>query len=201
MELDPSSPKKLCFITIGATAGFDDLISASLDSSFLKALKDANYTDLLIQYGSEGRKLFEKFASSLEADASKSAGLNLRGFDFNKKGLGQEMRAAKGGNGCVEGVVVSHAGSGSILDALRIGVPLIVVPNPKLLDNHQVELADELASQGYVVRGDLTDLPKAIQVSESLRHQQKPWPPVSQGPDVSDKGLKDVMEEEMGFLD
>lgn len=46
-------------------------------------------------------------------------------------------------------------GSGSILDALRVGVPLIVVPNPALLDNHQVELAEQLAAQGYVVHGDL----------------------------------------------
>ena len=46
-------------------------------------------------------------------------------------------------------------GSGSILDALRIGVPLIVVPNPDLLDNHQVELAEELATQGYVIHGRL----------------------------------------------
>lgn len=46
-------------------------------------------------------------------------------------------------------------GSGSILAALRIAVPLIVVPNPSLLDNHQVELAEELAAQGYVVHGHL----------------------------------------------
>lgn len=46
-------------------------------------------------------------------------------------------------------------GSGSILDAMRISIPLIVVPNPTLLDNHQVELAEELAAQGYVVHGHL----------------------------------------------
>lgn len=46
-------------------------------------------------------------------------------------------------------------GTGSILDALRISVPLIVVPNSTLLDNHQVELAEELARQHYVVHGSL----------------------------------------------
>ena len=46
-------------------------------------------------------------------------------------------------------------GSGSILDALRIAVPIIVVPNPELLDNHQAELAEELAIQGYVIHGHL----------------------------------------------
>ena len=42
-------------------------------------------------------------------------------------------------------------GSGSILGALRLGVPLVVVPNPTLKDNHQEELAQELQKQGYVV--------------------------------------------------
>ena len=50
---------------------------------------------------------------------------------------------------------INVSGSGSILEALRIGVPLIVVPNPELLDNHQVELAEALAAQGYVVHGSL----------------------------------------------
>lgn len=38
---------------------------------------------------------------------------------------------------------------------MRIEVPIIVVPNTELLDNHQVELAEVLAEQNYVVHGDL----------------------------------------------
>ena len=49
----------------------------------------------------------------------------------------------------------SDAGSGTILDGLRFEIPLIVVPNTDLLHNHQVELAEELAKQNYVVHGKL----------------------------------------------
>ena len=51
--------------------------------------------------------------------------------------------------------LIREKGSGSILAALRISIPIVVVPNPDLLDNHQVELAEELSRQGYVVHGRL----------------------------------------------
>jgi len=38
-------------------------------------------------------------------------------------------------------LVVSHAGAGSLFEALRLRRPLIAVPNPLLMDNHQAELA------------------------------------------------------------
>lgn len=39
-------------------------------------------------------------------------------------------------------LVVSHAGAGSIFESLLFQVPLVVVPNPILMGNHQVELAN-----------------------------------------------------------
>ena len=41
------------------------------------------------------------------------------------------------------------------MDALRVGASLIIVPNPTLLDNHQVELAEQMAKQGYAIHGQL----------------------------------------------
>ncbi len=147
--------RKLCFVTIGATAAFDSLIKAALSPPFLGALQAFGYSDLLLQHGEEGRAILKDFAAADSTDSKAKYGLTISGFDFNKRGLEQEMRAAKGHHGGAEGVVISHAGSGSILAALRIAVPIIVVPNPDLLDNHQVELAEALAAQGYVVHGRL----------------------------------------------
>lgn len=147
--------RKICFVTIGATAAFDSLIEAALSPSFLGALQASGYTDLLLQHGEEGGAILNNFNAASRTGSKAQYGLTISGFDFNKEGLGQEMRAAKGRNGGAEGVVICHAGSGSILAALRIAVPIIVVPNPGLLDNHQVELAEALAAQGYVVHGRL----------------------------------------------
>ncbi|KAI9853894.1 MAG: N-acetylglucosaminyldiphosphodolichol N-acetylglucosaminyltransferase catalytic subunit alg13 [Vezdaea acicularis] len=192
---------RTCFVTIGATASFNDLLSNVLKPKFLEALRGAGYTDLLLQYGTEGKTIFEKFLEDEKLGKNYNCNLRINGFAFNKKGLGQEMRAAKGENGAAEGVVISHAGSGSILDALRINVPLVVVPNPSLLDNHQIELAEELADMGYVVHGDLSDLEACIQASEQLRLRQKEWPPKGDVNGRSDRGLAGVMDDEMGFLD
>lgn len=41
-------------------------------------------------------------------------------------------------------LVISHAGAGSILDALENKTNLIVVVNHNLMNNHQLELAEQL---------------------------------------------------------
>ena len=168
------APRKVCFVTIGATASFDALLKAVLTRIFLETLEKLGYTDLILQYGKDGLSILDRFRESEENGSKTDSKINISGFDFNKQGLGQEMRVAKGENGDLEGVVISHAGmtaerrlfswllsqtvckgTGSILDALRISVPLIVVPNSTLLDNHQVELAEELSKQRYVIHGSL----------------------------------------------
>jgi hypothetical protein len=46
-------------------------------------------------------------------------------------------------------------GSGTILEAMRYQAPLIMVPNPTLMDNHQAELAEECEQQGWGIAGKL----------------------------------------------
>ncbi|KAK0853783.1 N-acetylglucosaminyldiphosphodolichol N-acetylglucosaminyltransferase catalytic subunit alg13 [Friedmanniomyces endolithicus] len=190
---------KHCFVTVGATASFHELVKAVLAPPFPKALQAHSYTDLVIQYGLDGK---QTYASAVAAAGS--TGVNITGFELDKAGLGRYMRQAKGsGKEAQEGVVISHAGSGSILDALRAQIPIIVVPNSQLLDNHQVELAEALAEQEYVVHGRLEDLVKALQDAEQLRQRQREWPPPNSGVHRQAKavGLRGILDEEMGFLD
>ncbi|KAK4556541.1 N-acetylglucosaminyldiphosphodolichol N-acetylglucosaminyltransferase catalytic subunit alg13 [Recurvomyces mirabilis] len=189
---------KTCFVTIGATASFAALVKAVLSTRFLTALKEQRYDELLVQYGQDGKEMFETAVKGVQS----VGGIKIHGFGIDENGLGRYMRQARGKEG-QEGVVIAHAGSGTILEALRIQVPLIIVPNSDLLDNHQVELAEALSEQEYVVHGHLENLPKALQDAEQLRTRQKQWPPPNSGVHRQSKsqGLKGVLDEEMGFLD
>ncbi|KAK8219083.1 hypothetical protein IWZ00DRAFT_137515 [Phyllosticta capitalensis] len=191
-------PKKYCFVTIGATAAFDTLIKGCFQPDVLAALAATGYTNLLVQYGKDGKPLFDELVKSTAGSSS----IKIDGFGFSQYGLVEHMKLVKGSplDGSNEGLVVSHAGSGSILDALRLNVPLVVVPNPSLLDNHQLELAEVLEQQGYVVHGKLDNLVPAIQEAERLRQKIRSWPPINSS-DRAAHGLQGVMDEEMGFLD
>jgi UDP-N-acetylglucosamine transferase subunit ALG13 len=49
-------------------------------------------------------------------------------------------------------LVITHCGAGSTFEALSKGIPVLAVPNPMLMDNHQQELANTLSRGGYLVR-------------------------------------------------
>jgi beta-1,4-N-acetylglucosaminyltransferase len=155
-DVSSSRPRKVCFVTIGATASFSSLIRATVSSSFCHSLEQNQYTDLVVQYGADGDALFQSLLQDIVSSEQGSI-INVSGFGLDTNGLDEYMKLAKtGGSGSgAEGLVVSHAGSGTILHALRVDVPLVVVPNSELLDNHQVELADALSEQEYVVHGKL----------------------------------------------
>lgn len=141
-----TSSSKLCFVTTGATAPFTALIESVLTPPSLDALAENGFTHLLVQYGS-AKDVFAQASSAARAHVLDK--MVIDGIDFNPEGLQAQLRLVQQS----KGLVISHAGSGSILEALRYQVPLIVVPNTALLDNHQEELADAMERSGYLLKG------------------------------------------------
>lgn len=101
--------RRECFVTVGATASFRTLIDSVLTSAFIDTITDLGYTHLTIQCGPDVAYAKSK-ARSLE-ESSGLNGIKLALFDFNRLGLGAEMRGCKGLEGdSREGAVVCHAG-------------------------------------------------------------------------------------------
>ncbi|RDW81117.1 N-acetylglucosaminyldiphosphodolichol N-acetylglucosaminyltransferase catalytic subunit ALG13 [Aspergillus mulundensis] len=195
--------RKLCFVTVGATASFHLLLKSILNPIFLEALNQRGYTDLLIQYGKDGEQLFDEFSAKYPPGDPNRHGIIVHGFDFNPAGLDNEIRLAKAkpSENRSSGLVISHAGSGSILSALRFGVPLVVVPNPTLQDNHQAELAEVLQDEGYAIWSDHREVSAALERAEALRTKMLTWPPVHGMRELQPQNLEGVVSEEMGYLD
>ena len=152
--------RKSVFVTVGTTQ-FDSLIEALDTPECADALRGNGYGSVVIQRGKGTRELVH--LAPRRRRRSRAAGENARGgagggagrsdrglepeplevrvFDFAPS-LADEMLAAD--------LVVSHAGSGSVFEALGMRKPLLVVVNDALMDNHQAELAEELGKRGHL---------------------------------------------------
>lgn len=102
--------RRFCFVTTGATADFDSLIRAILSPPFLEALEEDGYTDLVIQHGSSGARIFDELIAANPKISHGRHRLRISGFDFKKEGLSADMQFVKGEEGRLPGVVISHAG-------------------------------------------------------------------------------------------
>ncbi|KAK3418536.1 hypothetical protein EUGRSUZ_H04472 [Eucalyptus grandis] len=129
---DGVRPKRTAFVTVGTTC-FDALVRAVDTREVQQELSARGYTDLVIQMG---RGTYTPKKSNGE-DGS----LVVDYFTFSPS-IVDYLRSAS--------LVISHAGSGSIFETLRLGKPLIVVVNEDLMDNHQTELAEELAERKHL---------------------------------------------------
>mmetsp|Transcript_24930 Transcript_24930/g.47197 ORF Transcript_24930/g.47197 Transcript_24930/m.47197 type:complete len:171 (+) Transcript_24930:114-626(+) len=112
-------------VTVGTTS-FDELVAEVNSPSALKALANLGFDAISFQIGQSSYK------PVFRADDP----LKVSFFNLAPSMAAYFERAS---------LVISHAGSGSIFESLRAGVPVIVVVNEALMDNHQMELANELA--------------------------------------------------------
>ncbi|KAG0606984.1 hypothetical protein M758_9G183800 [Ceratodon purpureus] len=121
------------FVTVGTTL-FDALVKEASSPECRQALADLGYTSLIIQRG-KGSFI------PVESDGQ-DGGLKVLSFGFAPN-LSEYIASSA--------LVISHAGSGSIFETLRAQRPLVVVVNDLLMDNHQCELAEELAVRKHLV--------------------------------------------------
>lgn len=132
MDSNYVESKRIVFVTVGTTS-FDSLVKTVDTDQVKEALLKKGYTHLVIQMG---RGTYVPKKSSGEDES-----LFVDYFTFSSS-IADYLRSAS--------LVISHAGSGSIFETLKLAKPLIVVVNEDLMDNHQSELAEELAERKHL---------------------------------------------------
>ncbi|KAI1165587.1 hypothetical protein F5B18DRAFT_610252 [Nemania serpens] len=191
----PRGLTRTAFVTIGATAGFRPLLQEVVSHKFLMTLKSLDFTNLVVQCGPD----LEYFDSLRPSHAQKSYGVEITAFSYAPDLKKYFMQASRGGGDDEKrecGVIISHAGSGSIIEALEFDSKLIAVPNPDLMDNHQLEIAEEMESQGFLIHGTLGSVKEAVEKAQTATLRK--WPPgPSPGSAYQKGGLWEAINELM----
>jgi beta-1,4-N-acetylglucosaminyltransferase len=141
----------LVFVTVGSTR-FDALIEKINAPEFIKLLNAQGFGKIVIQHGD----------SPISNKLSQ-----VEYFDY-KSSISEFIDSAS--------LIISHAGAGTSLEALRADKKLIVVPNESLLDNHQLELANKLAEEGYCLKASCSELGDALKKIPNFLPKKLPLP-------------------------
>ncbi|WRT67455.1 uncharacterized protein IL334_004427 [Kwoniella shivajii] len=175
-------------VTVGSTL-FPSLTDAILSPSLISSLNTLDVRKLVIQYGRAD--LPPDLSIDVDANGNGTTVIDelrievMRFTDQFEKLVGQSD------------YVISHAGSGSILTTLRRNppIPLLVVPNESLMDNHQAELADEMGKLGYLMVSRVNELelnlPKFL--GSNWKEEIEPFPQMDR------ERFKDLVDDLMGF--
>ncbi|CAK7240134.1 MAG: N-acetylglucosaminyldiphosphodolichol N-acetylglucosaminyltransferase catalytic subunit alg13 [Sporothrix thermara] len=182
-----------CFVTVGATASFIKLLREVLAPAFLDCLAARGFSELVVQTGPDHAWALQQVALLGELSAERQTDskselpprwpvIEVVSYTTDMTSLMVPCRGQAKQR--LPGAMISHAGSGSILDAVRCDVPLIVVANPDLLGNHQAELAEAVHEAGWAFHGQLGHLEDALaelQASEA-ESQAQGLPPYQETP-------------------
>mmetsp|Transcript_1649 Transcript_1649/g.2937 ORF Transcript_1649/g.2937 Transcript_1649/m.2937 type:complete len:172 (-) Transcript_1649:986-1501(-) len=145
-------------VTVGSTE-FSDLVQVIDQDPVLQLLFELGYSCLSIQYG---RGQYEP-----QVGTRLRGKMTVDGFRY-KSDLRMEMDTAD--------LIISHAGAGSIMEALTLKKKLIIVVNDKLMDNHQAELANQMHKLGYAISTTCNSLYEVLGNADfnSLKHLPNP---------------------------
>lgn len=120
------------WVTVGSTK-FDDLVQAVDCREVQQRLHTLGIQDLRVQRGRGS------YVPSTITERGTSPATTVLEFVPD---LPSQLRRAS--------LVISHAGAGTILDCLAAGRRLVVVPNERLMANHQVQLGMALQNAGLL---------------------------------------------------
>ena len=165
------------FVTVGTTR-FDDLVRQILQPQVLHILRQKGYTELLIQSGKS------EFPQDLLTNASQVLAVTQYTF---KPDLKADIASAD--------LVVSHAGAGTCLEVLDDArKPLVVVVNDKLMNNHQTELAEKLASEGHLEYCFVSNLAETLETVDPASLTPMPKGDTKAFADWLDTSMEEFME-------
>lgn len=127
-------------VTVGTTR-FDQLIKKILNKESVEQLAIMGFARLILQIG--------KSEYEVEQVEPLREIIEIEIYDYKPSLLDDIDRAD---------VVVGHAGAGTCLEVLRMNRRLLLVVNETLMDNHQRELAEQLAEDKYVLSTSVDEL-------------------------------------------
>ena len=172
---------KSILITTGATITFKSLIQIILSPQFLNNLIRLKINKLIIQYGHEIKNSINLSESFFNETINKYDLINLFNLEIEETPIGDDddegIRLFKNSdieilafsyssniNKYIENVdlIISHAGTGSIIDCLHLNKPLIVIVNDKLMDNHQLEIAQQFTKLNYCIYYSIKELEQYV---------------------------------------
>ncbi|XP_001358297.3 UDP-N-acetylglucosamine transferase subunit ALG13 homolog [Drosophila pseudoobscura] len=125
---------KTVYVTVGTTK-FDALIKAVASEAALEALQSRECRKLILQHGNS-----EPVPADVSRRISQQYGIQLEQYTFRPNI--EDIKASD--------LIIGHAGAGTCMDILTNGKAGLIVVNDELMDNHQQELATQLASEQYL---------------------------------------------------
>jgi beta-1,4-N-acetylglucosaminyltransferase len=172
-RVTPESGKH-AFVTVGTTR-FDEFVSALTSPTALQMFVSQGYSSLTIQYGTGEKPVLE------------NSGLNLhiQCYSFQPS-LSDDMQRAD--------LILSHAGAGTVMEALKLRKKLVVVINTLLMNNHQEELACAMAQRGHLF---MVANPELLEKRETWTLFEDFCPVVHQGGD--DRDFPRLLDSFLGF--
>ena len=142
------------FVTVGTTE-FQNLTKTIITERIFGTMKKFGCEVLTMQIGSD-----KNFDISNAKTLAEKYGIEIKVYRL-KSSIFDDILEAD--------LIISHAGAGSCIEALKARKTLVVVVNDKLMHNHQDELAEQMHKEGYVLMcvpktlpQTLSDLPKRI---------------------------------------